>query len=157
MLKYVGSSSSSHQSSSSGSGDISSSKFDKSISTRIVVSDTDVQHSGTYNCEPGAAPVASVNVHVLDGKNSLARARLVAWPQCNDGSETRLACVVRSRCVGLKPCRRLVRWRVILLLQIWCRSVLREGSIRSMLPQFLQNCHAPAQTERPAYAAAVRP
>ena len=52
-----------------GGGDISSSKFDKSISTRIVVSDTDVQHSGTYNCEPGAAPVASVNVHVLDGKN----------------------------------------------------------------------------------------
>ena len=42
--------------------------FDNSISTRIVVSDTDVQHSGTYNCEPGAAPVASVNVHVLDGK-----------------------------------------------------------------------------------------
>jgi len=39
-----------------------------STSTRIVVSDTDVQHSGTYNCEPGAAPVASVNVHVLDGK-----------------------------------------------------------------------------------------
>ena len=41
-----------------------------STSTRIVVSDTDVQHSGTYNCEPGAAPVASVNVHVLDGKTS---------------------------------------------------------------------------------------
>lgn len=38
------------------------------ISTRIVVTDTDVQHSGTYKCEPGAAPVASVNVHVLDGK-----------------------------------------------------------------------------------------
>ena len=41
-----------------------------STSTRIVVSDTDVQHSGTYNCEPGAAPVASVNVHVIDGKTS---------------------------------------------------------------------------------------
>ena len=37
------------------------------ISTRIVVTDTDVQHSGSYKCEPGAAPVASVNVHVLDG------------------------------------------------------------------------------------------
>eukprot|EP00093_Oithona_nana_P008613 08613.XXX_287334_271768_1 [CDS] Oithona nana genome sequencing. len=38
------------------------------ISTRIVVTNTDVQHSGTYKCEPGSAPVASVNVHVLDGK-----------------------------------------------------------------------------------------
>ena len=37
------------------------------ISTRIVVTNTDVQHSGTYKCEPGSAPVASVNVHVLDG------------------------------------------------------------------------------------------
>ena len=37
------------------------------ISTRIVVTDTDVRHSGTYKCEPGAAPVASVNVHVLSG------------------------------------------------------------------------------------------
>ena len=41
------------------------------ISTRIVVTNTDVQHSGTYKCEPGSAPVASVNVHVLDGKPSL--------------------------------------------------------------------------------------
>ena len=38
------------------------------ISTRIVVTDTDVQHSGTYKCEPGDAPIASVSVHVLDGK-----------------------------------------------------------------------------------------
>ena len=79
MLKYVGS----QQSSASDGLEAASSKasttvsseafsastmFDNSISTRIVVSDTDVQHSGTYNCEPGAAPVASVNVHVLDGK-----------------------------------------------------------------------------------------
>lgn len=41
------------------------------ISTRIVVTNTDVQHSGTYKCEPGSAPVASVNVHVLDGKPTL--------------------------------------------------------------------------------------
>lgn len=40
------------------------------ISTRIVVTNTDVQHSGTYKCEPGSAPVASVNVHVLDGNHS---------------------------------------------------------------------------------------
>jgi hypothetical protein len=32
------------------------------------VAETDVQHSGSYKCEPGAAPTASVNVHVLDGK-----------------------------------------------------------------------------------------
>ena len=82
MLKYVGSQQSSAsdnsglQAASSASTTVSDSEatfsasnmFDNSISTRIVVSDTDVQHSGTYNCEPGAAPVASVNVHVLDGK-----------------------------------------------------------------------------------------
>ena len=38
------------------------------ISTRIVIEETEVKHSGSYKCEPGAAPVASVNVHVLDGK-----------------------------------------------------------------------------------------
>lgn len=38
------------------------------VMTRIVVAETDVQHSGTYKCEPGAAPTATVNVHVLDGK-----------------------------------------------------------------------------------------
>ena len=25
-------------------------------------------HSGIYQCEPGAAPTAKVNVHVLDGE-----------------------------------------------------------------------------------------
>ena len=65
MLKYVDSPNSQQTT----LGD-SSARRDNTISTRIVVSDTDVQHSGTYNCEPGAAPVASVNVHVLDGKTS---------------------------------------------------------------------------------------
>ena len=72
MLKYVGSTSS-QQTTLGDNPEYPESAFtaksaDNSISTRIVVSDTDVQHSGTYNCEPGAAPVASVNVHVLDGK-----------------------------------------------------------------------------------------
>ena len=65
MLKYVGSTNSQQTT----LGD-SSETPQAPISTRIVVSDTDVQHSGTYNCEPGAAPVASVNVHVIDGKTS---------------------------------------------------------------------------------------
>ena len=65
MLKYVDSPNSQQTT----LGDLSS-RLDNTISTRIVVSDTDVQHSGTYNCEPGAAPVASVNVHVIDGKTS---------------------------------------------------------------------------------------
>ena len=65
MLKYVDSPNSQQTTLSD-----SSPRLDNTISTRIVVSDTDVQHSGTYNCEPGAAPVASVNVHVLDGKTS---------------------------------------------------------------------------------------
>ncbi len=38
------------------------------IMTRIVVAETDVHHSGTYSCEPGEAPRASVHVHVLDGE-----------------------------------------------------------------------------------------
>jgi len=45
--------------SNSGSGD---------LITRIVISETEVHHSGIYKCEPGAAPIASVQVHVLDGK-----------------------------------------------------------------------------------------
>jgi len=64
ILKYVGSTNSQETT----LGDSSETLSRHPISTRIVVSDTDVQHSGTYNCEPGAAPVASVNVHVLDGK-----------------------------------------------------------------------------------------
>ena len=40
------------------------------IMTRIVVAETDVHHSGTYSCEPGEAPRASVNVHVLDGEKT---------------------------------------------------------------------------------------
>ena len=68
MLKYVDSPNS--QQTTLGDSSKTFSARDNTISTRIVVSDTDVQHSGTYNCEPGAAPVASVNVHVLDGKTS---------------------------------------------------------------------------------------
>lgn len=63
MLKYVGGQE--KQSLTSTEADL---QLHPVISTRIVVTDTDVQHSGTYKCEPGAAPVASVNVHVLDGK-----------------------------------------------------------------------------------------
>ena len=68
MLKYVGSTNSQQTT----LGDSSETFLPKSntISTMIVVHDTDGQHSGTYNCEPGAAPVASVNVHVIDGKTS---------------------------------------------------------------------------------------
>ena len=47
--------------SNSGSGD---------LITRIVISETEVHHSGIYKCEPGAAPIASVQVHVLDGECS---------------------------------------------------------------------------------------
>ena len=32
------------------------------------MAETDVLHSGIYQCEPGAAPTAKVNVHVLDGE-----------------------------------------------------------------------------------------
>ena len=39
------------------------------VVTQIVVAETDVVHSGVYKCEPGAAPEAKVNVHVLDGKH----------------------------------------------------------------------------------------
>ena len=35
---------------------------------QIVVAETDVFHSGVYQCEPGSAPTAKVNVHVLDGE-----------------------------------------------------------------------------------------
>ncbi|XP_040569501.1 kin of IRRE-like protein 1 [Lepeophtheirus salmonis] len=38
------------------------------ITTQIIVEETDVQHSGEYRCEPGAAPAYHVNVHVLSGK-----------------------------------------------------------------------------------------
>ena len=34
----------------------------------VVFGETSVGHSGTYRCEPGAAPAAKVLVHVIDGK-----------------------------------------------------------------------------------------
>ena len=64
MLKYVGPEGGhlkSSVTSSSGSNATG-------IVTQIVITDTDVHHSGVYQCEPGAAPTAKVNVHVLDGE-----------------------------------------------------------------------------------------
>ncbi len=66
MLKYVDKNSTHIQKTTFGD----SSDRHITISSRIVVHDTDAQHSGTYNCEPGSAPVASVNVHVIDGKTA---------------------------------------------------------------------------------------
>lgn len=43
-------------------------RSDNKVMSQILVAKTDVIHSGTYQCEPGAAPAAIVNVHVLDGK-----------------------------------------------------------------------------------------
>ena len=70
MLKYVGNSGTNEQqnaakdmivpSNGSQSGD---------LITQIVITDTEVQHSGTYKCEPGDAPAAKVQVHVLDGES----------------------------------------------------------------------------------------
>ena len=45
-----------------------SSGYDNRVVTQILVPETDVHHSGTYQCEPGASPFAKVNVHVIDGK-----------------------------------------------------------------------------------------
>ena len=44
-----------------------SSGYGNQVITKILIKETDVQHSGTYQCEPGASPTAKVNVHVLDG------------------------------------------------------------------------------------------
>ena len=38
------------------------------IVSGVVFGETSVGHSGTYKCEPGAAPAAKVLVHVIDGK-----------------------------------------------------------------------------------------
>ena len=38
------------------------------VVTKIIIKETDVPHSGSYQCEPGASPSAKVNVHVLDGE-----------------------------------------------------------------------------------------
>ena len=63
MLKYVGSSNAAKDNIVVASNGVSG-----DLITRIVITETEVQHSGTYKCEPGAAPVASVQVHVLDGE-----------------------------------------------------------------------------------------
>ena len=38
------------------------------IVSGVVFGETSVGHSGTYKCEPGAAPAAKVLVHVIDGE-----------------------------------------------------------------------------------------
>ena len=45
-----------------------SSGLENQVVTKILIKETDVHHSGSYQCEPGASPLAKVNVHVLDGK-----------------------------------------------------------------------------------------
>ena len=47
---------------------LAASGYDNRVVTQILVPETDVHHSGIYQCEPGASPTARVNVHVLDGK-----------------------------------------------------------------------------------------
>ena len=42
--------------------------YKNQVVTKIIIKETDVHHSGSYQCEPGASPPAQVNVHVLDGK-----------------------------------------------------------------------------------------
>ena len=44
----------------------------------VVFGETSVGHSGTYKCEPGAAPAAKVLVHVIDGERDRKPAK-----QCN--------------------------------------------------------------------------
>ena len=57
MLKYIG----------PDGKMLRSSGYDNQVVTKILIKETDVHHSGTYQCEPGASPSAKVNVHVLDG------------------------------------------------------------------------------------------
>ena len=45
-----------------------SSGNDNQVVTKILIKETDVQHSGSYQCEPGASPAAKVNVYVVDGE-----------------------------------------------------------------------------------------
>ena len=50
------------------------------VVSQVVFGETSVAHSGTYKCEPAAAPAAEVLVHVIDGerereKKSLLRMR----------------------------------------------------------------------------------
>ena len=40
------------------------------IVSSVVFGETSVAHSGTYKCEPGAAPPAKVLVHVIDGEQT---------------------------------------------------------------------------------------
>ncbi len=39
------------------------------VTSRVLIAETAVPHSGTYRCEPGAAPIAQVHVHVIDGES----------------------------------------------------------------------------------------
>ena len=63
MLKYIG----------PDGKMLRSSGYDNQVVTKILIKETDVHHSGTYQCEPGASPSAKVNVHVLDGKYEICQ------------------------------------------------------------------------------------
>ena len=45
-----------------------SSGYDNQVVTKILIKETDVHHSGSYQCEPGASPASKVNVYVVDGE-----------------------------------------------------------------------------------------
>ena len=70
MLKYVGNSGTNEQQNAAKDMIVPSNGSPTSgdLITQIVITDTEVQHSGTYKCEPGDAPAAKVQVHVLDGE-----------------------------------------------------------------------------------------
>ena len=70
MLKYVGNSGTNEQQNAAKDMivPLNGSPTSGDLITQIVITDTEVQHSGTYKCEPGDAPAAKVQVHVLDGE-----------------------------------------------------------------------------------------
>ena len=65
MLKYI-----SPETASSGRerASLSARAADGLVVSRVVFGETSVAHSGTYKCEPAAAPAAEVLVHVIDGE-----------------------------------------------------------------------------------------
>ena len=79
MLKYVGNSGTNEQQNAAKDMIVPSNGSPTSgdLITQIVITDTEVQHSGTYKCEPGDAPAAKVQVHVLDGE-TIIRLRILS-------------------------------------------------------------------------------